>query len=105
MRADTDTTYAGVVLILVLMPLLTGTGADVLIMLGGITEAAEKQDAAAAKGYVSKACQHGHTLRPGSGRAGRLRLEAPSRFRTAHPWLHPWLQSSARAARDMRGAM
>ena len=38
-----------------------GTGADVLIMLGGITDSANLQDAAAAKGYVSKARRHGQT--------------------------------------------
>ena len=38
-----------------------GTGADVLIMLGGITDSANLQDAASAKGYVSKARRHGQT--------------------------------------------
>ena len=63
-----------------------GTGADVLIMLGGITDSANLQDAAAAKSYVIKARRHGQARRPGSGSAGRLQLEAPSRFRTVAVW-------------------
>ena len=34
----------------------------------------------------ASAAQHGQTRRPGSGGAGHLRLEAPSRLRTAALW-------------------
>ena len=75
-----------------------GTGADVLIMLGGITDSANLQDAAAAKGYVSKARRHGQTRRPGSGSAGRLRLGAlalSQRCGRLAPAVPPWSFSEA----------
>ena len=85
-----------------------GTGADVLIMLGGLNEAANAQDAAAAKSYLTKArhpgssssrqrqacpptargglaLPHGGPLRPGQ-RCGRL---PPRRAALEPPWRAP----------------